>query len=57
MANTDFFDDDLVKQRDPARKLKLNGGDQPLTTLNDMSSTALKFPNFFVSLFTEIILI
>lgn len=36
MANTDFFDDDLGRQRDAARRIKLS--DEPLTTLSDMSS-------------------
>ena len=36
MATTDFFDDDLGRQREAARRLKL--GDDPITTLNDMSS-------------------
>jgi len=37
MANTDFFDDDLVKQRESGRKLNLDS-EAPLTTLNDVGS-------------------
>ncbi len=37
MANTDFFDDDLGRQRDAARRIKLS--DQPLTTLSEISSS------------------
>lgn len=37
MANTDFFDDDLIKQRDAARKIKLGQGDEPLAMVNDLS--------------------
>jgi len=36
MANTDFFDDDLARQRNGTRKI--NMGDEPLTTLNNMSA-------------------
>lgn len=36
MPNTDFFDDDLVKQRDAARKIKLPLGDEPLGTVGDI---------------------
>lgn len=37
MATTDFFDDDLVRQREAARRIKL--GDQPLGVMNDLSSS------------------
>ncbi len=39
MSNTDFFDDDLVKQRDAAKRIKLGPGDEPLGTVGDMSSS------------------
>ena len=35
MANTDFFDDDLVKQRDSARRLKLGPSDDAIGTVGD----------------------
>ncbi|MFH0878398.1 MAG: hypothetical protein V2A34_01670 [Lentisphaerota bacterium] len=37
MANTDFFDDDLIKQRDAAKKIKLGQTDEPLAMVNDLS--------------------
>ena len=39
MANTDFFDDDLVKQRDAAKRIKLGPGDEPVGTLGSMPSS------------------
>lgn len=39
MANTDFFDDDLVKQRDAAKRIKLGPGDEPMGTVGDMQSS------------------
>ena len=33
MANTDFFDDDLIKQRDAAKRIRLGPGDEPVGTL------------------------
>jgi len=39
MANTDFFDDDLVKQRDTARRLKLGPADEPIGTLSDSGAS------------------
>ena len=39
MANTDFFDDDLVKQRDSARRLKLGPSDDSIGTVGDGASS------------------
>jgi hypothetical protein len=39
MANTDFFDDDLVKQRDAAKRIKLGPGDEPMGTVGDMQAS------------------
>jgi hypothetical protein len=39
MANTDFFDDDLIKQRDAAKRIKLGPGDEPMGTVGDMPSS------------------
>lgn len=39
MANTDFFDEDLVKQRDAAKRVKLGPGDEPMGTLGDMQAS------------------
>jgi DNA repair exonuclease SbcCD ATPase subunit len=38
MANTDFIDDDLVKQRDAAKRIKLGPADEPLGTVGDIQS-------------------
>ncbi len=36
MASTDFFDDDLIKQRDAAKKIRLGGAsDEPVGSLSD----------------------
>lgn len=39
MPNTDFFDEDLVKQRDAAKRIKLGPADEPIGTVGDLSST------------------
>ena len=39
MSNTDFFDDDLVKQRDVAKRIKLGPGDEPVGTVGDIQSS------------------
>jgi len=39
MANTDFFDDDLMKQRDAARRLKLGQDDSMATVGSNVSSS------------------
>jgi hypothetical protein len=39
MANTDFFDDDLVKQRDAGKRIKLGPGDEPMGTVGDAQSS------------------
>jgi hypothetical protein len=39
MANTDFFDDDLIKQRDAAKRIKLGPGDDPMGTVGDGPSS------------------
>jgi hypothetical protein len=39
MANTDFFDDDLIKQRDAAKRIKLGPGDEPVGTLGATPSS------------------
>jgi vacuolar-type H+-ATPase subunit I/STV1 len=39
MANTDFFDDDLIKQRDAAKKINLGRTEEPIGTLSDPSAT------------------
>lgn len=39
MANTDFFDDDLIKQRDAARRINLGKGDEPIGTLGEIPSS------------------
>ena len=38
MANTDFFDDDLVKQRDAAKRIKLGGPDEAIATVGSGGS-------------------
>ncbi|MBP7831296.1 MAG: hypothetical protein KA248_15415 [Kiritimatiellae bacterium] len=38
MADTDFFDDDLIKQRDSARRIKLGPGDEPAAPLPEQPS-------------------
>lgn len=38
MADTDFFDDDLIKQRDSARRIKLGPGDEPAVPLTEQPS-------------------
>ncbi len=38
MANTDFFDDDLIKQRDAAKRIKLGPGDEPVGTLGNVDA-------------------
>ena len=38
MSNTDFFDDDLGKQRDAARRIKLGGGGEPSEVVGEISS-------------------
>lgn len=38
MAPTDFFDDDLVKQRDTTRRIKLGPGDEPPVPLSEPAS-------------------
>jgi hypothetical protein len=39
MANTDFFDDDLVKQRDAAKRIKLGPADEPMGAVGDIQSS------------------
>jgi DNA repair exonuclease SbcCD ATPase subunit len=39
MANTDFIDDDLVKQRAAAKRIKLDPVDEPMGTVNDIQSS------------------
>ncbi len=39
MANTDFFDDDLIKQRDAAKRIKLGPGDEPVGTVGNLPSS------------------
>jgi len=39
MATTDFFDDDLVKQRESARRIKLGPGDEPASRANEMQGS------------------
>lgn len=39
MASTDFFDDDLIKQRDAARRIKLGPGDEPIGTIGEIPSS------------------
>ncbi len=39
MANTDFFDDDLIKQRDDGKRIKLGPGDEPIGTLSDIGTS------------------
>jgi len=39
MNNTDFFDDDLVKQRAAAKRIKLGPADEPMGTVGDMQSS------------------
>ncbi|HBA85564.1 MAG TPA: hypothetical protein DCZ95_15890 [Verrucomicrobia bacterium] len=39
MANTDFFDDDLIKQRDATKKIRLGSSDEPVGTLSDPSAS------------------
>lgn len=38
MPNNDFFDEDLVKQRDSARRIKLGPTDEPVATVGDLSN-------------------
>lgn len=38
MADTDFFDDDLLKQREGARRIKLGPGDEPPSPLDEPGS-------------------
>lgn len=38
MADTDFFDDDLIKQRDSAKRIKLGPGDEPAVPMGEPAS-------------------
>ena len=38
MADTDFFDDDLIKQRDSARRIKLGPADDPVVPISEEPS-------------------
>lgn len=35
MAGTDFFDEDLVRQRDSAKRIKMGPGDEPVDTMGE----------------------
>lgn len=35
MSGTDFFDDDLVRQRDSAKRIKMGPGDEPVDTVGE----------------------
>ncbi|HMP75551.1 MAG TPA: hypothetical protein PKE12_04565 [Kiritimatiellia bacterium] len=35
MSGTDFFDDDLVRQRDSAKRIKMGPGDEPVESMGD----------------------
>lgn len=38
MSGTDFFDDDLVRQRDNAKRLRMAPGDEPVETLGEQGA-------------------
>lgn len=39
MSGTDFFDDDLVRQRESAKRIKMGPGDEPVDTLGDPAAS------------------
>ncbi len=41
MAGTDFFDDDLVRQRDSAQRIKMGPGDEPAESASSMLDSEL----------------
>lgn len=40
MPSTDFFDDDLVRQRESAKRIKMGPGDEPVETLGDPAESS-----------------
>jgi len=40
MSGTDFFDDDLVRQRESAKRIKMGPGDEPVESLGDPASSS-----------------
>lgn len=40
MSGTDFFDDDLVRQRESAKRIKMGPGDEPVETLGDPAASS-----------------